>query len=166
MGRHRYAALCRKQPECPAACGACRAEMFRIRRAHEGITHDEYMAYRGHCLETTTPMTRGGMRCYVHETLRRHNEPYEGDSSKLTVRMTREDIEATKAEAKAVGLSLQQFAFAALAIADPHAVADAWRSAMAESYEIGQVVRFGSGKESGPARTGPADGEQDARFLK
>ena len=95
--------ICRKQPQCDTACGACRALMFRIRRAYDGITDEEFEAWRAHCLATRTPARRQDCRPWVERTLRRRNAPYEGELSKLTVRMTVDDLESLRTDAERMG---------------------------------------------------------------
>lgn len=120
--------FCKKHPPCAARCGACRAEIFRIRRAYDGITDVEFSAWMDHCKATLTPARRADCRPWVEQSLRRRNAPPERDLSKLTVRMTADDLEAFKADAARMGLSLQKFAMIALSIADPADVARTWRN--------------------------------------
>lgn len=112
---------CDQTPICERTCGKCRTKAHRTSEYHRSITNEEFEAVKAHFIEIGKPMTRGAAQRYVHETLRRRNVSYEGDT-KLCVRMSREDLEEIKAEVAKAGLSLQEFGLIALAIADPKMV--------------------------------------------
>ena len=112
---------CDQTPICARTCGKCRTKAHRTAEFHGSITKEEFEALKAHFIEIGKPMTRGAVRRYLHETLRRRNVSYEGDT-KLCVRMSREALEDIKAEAAKAGLSLQEFGVIALAIADPEMV--------------------------------------------
>ena len=106
---------CDQTPICERTCGKCRARWHRTSEYHRSITDEEFEAVKAHFIEIGKPITQGAALRYVHETLRRHNVRYEGET-KLCIRMRREDLDEIKAEAKSVGLTVQDYAFAALAV--------------------------------------------------
>ena len=108
---------CDKNPICTRTCGKCRVLWHRTATFHRSITDEEFEAVKAHFIEIRKPITQGAARRYVHETLRRRNAPYEGDT-KLCIRMSREDLEDIKTEATAVSMTVQDFAYAALAMVD------------------------------------------------
>ncbi len=117
------ALMCQKPVICERMCGKCRTKWSRVRKLHLSITDEEFQACKTHFREIGVPMTHARMRRYVHETLRRRNAPYEGET-KICVRMSSEELAEVRRDAEKVGLSMQDFAFAALALADAEHIAD------------------------------------------
>ena len=124
--------FCTSDPVCAATCGRCRTKATRARRFHESITDEEFYASLDHFAGKGEGPRYGAIRRYVHETLRRRNEPYHGDT-KLCVRMSQADLEMAKANAEQAGLTLQDYAFAALAIVKPSVVAETWKRAFSKA---------------------------------
>ena len=119
--------FCRNDPICKTTCGRCRVKAHRTWTISNNITGEEFEAAL-EAIPVHTRLTWGRIGRYVHEALRRRNSSYEGDT-KLCIRMSQADLEMAKANAERAGLTLQEYGFAALAIAEPRVVAETWEKA-------------------------------------
>ena len=116
--------FCDKDPNCEATCGKCRVRWYRIRRLAAAVTDEDFTRAMEAARAGEIAPTEAGIARYVHETLRRRNEPWQGDT-KLTVRLHPDDLQHMKDRAAEAGLSLQKYALYAVLIAAPADVADA-----------------------------------------
>ena len=133
--------FCAKTPHCKAACVGCRVKKHRLGRWVRSMTEAEFNATMVHFQAEGLSPSRAAMERYVHETLRRRNEPFEGDT-KLTVRMARDAVDKLKADAAEVGMSTQQYAEIALAISDPDMVREAQEIMQAGECVLAPRGRF------------------------
>ena len=116
------AIVCEREETCSATCGRCRTRWARKMAFHESITDDEFEACMTYfrCRTDEAPHYGrphyGSMRRYVHDVLRRRNEPYRGDT-RLCIRMNDEELDALRREADGAGMTLQQYGRAMHALA-------------------------------------------------
>ena len=107
------------KPECRVRCGACRVRLHRARKFYDSMTNEEFEAAMEWFRATKTSITHEKLLRYVHETVRRSNEPYRPADDRGTVRVYAGDLDRLKALAAWRGESIGQLVHAMLDTCEP-----------------------------------------------